>query len=143
MRQHIVPPGEGPAFDWSQDRIVIKAPLDLSDGRVTVAEDSLKPGFHLPAHRHRSMTEIFYILEGEVTFTFEDEILTATPGTTVSVPAGVSHDVACPLGGRLLTIFSPGGFERYLAELAGMSVDELNDPKVVGELGERYDIWPD
>lgn len=143
MRQHIVPPGQGPAYDWSQDRIVIKAPLELSDGRVTVAEDSLKPGFHLPAHRHRTMAEIFYILEGEVTFTFADEVATASPGTTVSVPAGVSHDVACPLGGRLLTIFSPGGFERYLAELAGMSVDELNDPKIVRELGERYDIWPD
>ena len=143
MRQHIVAPGHGPAYDWSQDHMVIKAPLDLSEGRVTVAEDTLKPGFHLPAHRHRSMTEIFYVLEGSVTFTFEDEVATATPGTTVSVPAGVSHDVACPLGGRLLTIFTPGGFERYLAELATLSPAELDDPGTVRELGERYDIWPD
>jgi quercetin dioxygenase-like cupin family protein len=143
MHQHIVPPGHGPAYDWSQDLMAIKAPLDLSDGRVTVAEDTLKPGFHLPPHRHRSMAEIFYILEGEVTFTFVDEVATATPGTTVTVPAGVSHDVACPLGGRLLTIFTPGGFERYLAELAALSPAQLNDAATVRELGERYDIWPD
>lgn len=143
MRPHIVQPGRGPAYDWSQDRIVIKAPLDLSDGRVTVAEDTLKPGFHLPPHRHRSMVEIFYILEGDVTFTFEDEVRTATPGTAVTVPAGVSHDVACPLGGRLLTIFTPGGFEHYLAELAALSPAQLNDADTVRGLGERYDIWPD
>jgi hypothetical protein len=29
--------------------------------------------------------------------------------------------VTCPGGGRLVTIFTPGGFERYLAELATLT----------------------
>ena len=141
MKQHVVRAGEGPEYDWSQDRISVKSPMELTDGRVSVVVDTLKPGFHLPAHWHRSMVEIFYILEGEVTFAFEDEATVATPGTTVTVPANTRHELTCPDGGRLVTIFTPGGFERYLAELAALTPAQLDDADVVRELGERYDIW--
>ena len=141
MKHHVVAAGRGPDYDWSQDHISVKTPMELTDGRVSVVEDVLKPGFHLPAHRHRSMVEIFYILDGDVTFAFEDETLIATPGTTVTVPANTRHEVTCPEGGRLVTIFTPGGFERYLAELADLNREQLDDAEFVRELGERYDIW--
>ena len=141
MKHHVVAAGRGPDYDWSQDHISVKTPMELTDGRVSVVEDVLKPGFHLPAHRHRSMVEIFYILDGDVTFAFEDETLIATPGTTVTVPANTRHEVTCPEGGRLVTIFTPGGFERYLAELAALNREQLDDADFVRELGERYDIW--
>jgi quercetin dioxygenase-like cupin family protein len=143
MSHHVVAPGEGLDYDWSQDHISVKAPMELTDGRVSVVEDTLKPGFHLPAHRHRSMVEIFYILDGEVTFAFEDETVIATPGTTLTVPSNSSHEVTCSGGGRLVTIFTPGGFDHYLAELAALSTEQLEDPVAIRELGERYDIWPD
>ena len=139
----VVTPGGGPDYDWSQDHISVKTPMELTDGRASVVEDILKPGFHLPAHRHRSMAEIFYILDGEVSFAFEDETVAATPGTTVTVPAGSRHEVTCAQGGRLITIFTPGGFERYLAELAAMTPAQLNDADRTRELAERYDIWPE
>lgn len=141
MKHHVVAAGRGPDYDWSQDHISVKTPMELTDGRVSVVEDVLKPGFHLPAHRHRSMVEIFYILDGDVTFAFEDETVIATPGTTVTVPANTRHEVTCPDGGRLVTIFTPGGFERYLAELADLNREQLDDAEFVRELGERYDIW--
>ena len=141
MKQHVVAAGHGPDYEWSQDHISVKTPMELTDGRVSVVEDTLKPGFHLPAHRHRSTAEIFYILDGEVTFAFEDATVTATPGTTVTVPPNVRHEVTCPGGGRLVTIFTPGGFDRYLAELATLSPAQLDDGDVLRELGERYDIW--
>jgi len=143
MKQHVVPPGQGPDYDWSQDHISVKTPVALTDGRVSVVEDVMKPGFHLPAHRHRSMAEIFYILAGEVTFAFEDETVIATPGTTLTVPANTQHEVTCIGGGRLLTIFTPGGFDRYLAELAALTPAELDDADCIRELGQRYDIWPE
>ncbi len=142
MKQHIVEPGQGTDYDWSQDHISVKTPADLTAGRVTVVEDVLKPGFHLPAHRHRSMVEIFFIIDGEVSFAFEDETVIAAAGSTVTIPAGTRHEVTCPGGARLVTIFTPGGFDRYLAELAGLSPAELADADCVRELGERYDIWP-
>ena len=141
MKQHVVPLGQGPDYDWSQDHISVKTPVDLTDGRVSVVEDVLKPGFHLPAHRHRSMAEIFYVLDGDVTFAFEDETVIATPGTTLTVPANTRHEVTCAGGGRMLTIFTPGGFDRYLAELAALTPEELDDADRIRELGQRYDIW--
>lgn len=143
MKQHIVEPGQGTDYDWSQDHISVKTPAALTDGRVTVVEDVLKPGFHLPAHRHHLMVEIFYVIEGDVSFVFEDETVIATPGSSVTVLANTRHEVTCPGGARLVTIFTPGGFDRYLAELAALSTAELDDADRVRELGERYDIWPD
>ena len=141
MEPHILEPGQGDEFDWSQDHISVKTPAAMTDGRVTVVEDTLKPGFHLPAHRHRSMAEIFYILEGEVSFVFEDRSVVAPAGATITVPADTRHEVTSLAGARLVTIFTPGGFDRYLAELAALSPSA--DADSVRELGERYDIWPE
>lgn len=139
-RHSILLPGEGPSYDWEQDHVVVKTPLELTDGRVTVVEDTLKPGFHLAPHYHRSMVEIFFILDGEMTFTFDHETITASPGMTVNVPTGVWHEAEAPNGARLLTVFTPGGFDRYLANLVALG-DKIGDPDVVKELGERHDIW--
>ena len=141
MKQRMVPAGGGDDFDWSQDHVFVKAPLEVSGGRVTLVEDTLKPGFVLARHHHRSMVEIFYILDGSVTFTYDDEQVRATAGATVIVPPGVWHHVACPDGGRLLTLFAPGGFDHYLSELAGLTPEQFADSSAMDRLGEKYDIW--
>ncbi len=143
MRHQVVGPEEGPDYDWSQDHVTVKTLDAVTHGRVTVVEDTLKPGFHLPRHYHRSMVEIFYILDGEVTFAFDDAVVVATPGTTLNFLPGVRHEVTCEAGGRLLTVFTPGGFDRYLAELAGLGEAQLADADFMVALGNRYDIWPD
>ena len=45
MKQRIIPAGEGDDFDWAQDHVFVKAPLEVSHGRVTLVEDTLKQGF--------------------------------------------------------------------------------------------------
>ena len=39
------------------------------------------------------MIEVFYVLDGEVEFTFDDESVIALPGTTLNVPPNVWHEV--------------------------------------------------
>ncbi len=141
MKHSIVPAGAGIDYDWANDHVLVKVPLEVSEGRVTLVEDTLKPGFDLARHHHRSMVEIFFILDGVVTFEFDDETTNATVGSTVIVPQDIWHHVTCPNGGRLLTVFTPGGFDHYLAELAARGADELADSATVDRLGERYDIW--
>jgi len=141
MRQSTVKAGDGLNYDWANDHVFIKTPLELTNGRVTVVEDILKPGFHLARHQHRSMVEIFIVLEGEVTFIFDDETVTASTGDTVTVPAGIWHGAQSEAGARMITVFTPGGFDHYLAELAGMDEAQLADPGVMTSLGEKYDIW--
>ena len=140
-KQLIVMPGEGKIYNWSQDRMSIKSTLDLSDGRVTLAEDQLKPGFLLARHHHRKMIEIFYILEGEVKFAFDDEVVVCPPGTTINVPPNVHHEVTSAAGARMLTILSPGGFDTYLEELSVLTESQYADGAFMRALDERFDIF--
>ncbi len=141
MKQHIVAAGQGENYDWTNDHIYIKTSQALMAGRVTVVEDTLKAGFHLPRHYHKAMIEIFYILEGEIVFKFDDETIFATPGMTINIPTNTWHDVSCEQGGKLLTIFSPGGFDLYLQALAGMSQEQYADEHMMISLAEQYDTW--
>jgi quercetin dioxygenase-like cupin family protein len=140
-KQEIVLPGQGKSYDWSKDHVFVKSVWSLSDGRVTLVEDLLKPGFFLGRHHHKKMIEIFYILEGAVEFAFDDETITATPGTTLNVPPEVWHEVKSPHGARLLTIFSPGGFDRYLEELVALTEGQYADAAFMKRLSEQYDIF--
>ena len=87
------------------------------------------------------MVEVFYVLGGEVTFAFDDETVRATEGVTVNVPPNVWHEVLCERAARLITIFTPGGFDHYLAELATMTDAQFGDEALITTLGEKYDIW--
>jgi quercetin dioxygenase-like cupin family protein len=141
LRQQVVEAGGGREYDWANDHMYVKTESAYACGQVTLVEDTLKPGFHLVRHYHSTMTEIFYILEGEVRFTFDDEQIVAVPGTTITVPPNVSHEVLSDEGARLLTVFSPGGFDRYLEELAALTPEQKADAELMQALAERYDTW--
>ena len=141
MKQEIVLSGQGKSYDWAKDHVFVKSTLDLSDGRLTLVEDRLKPGFFLARHHHKKMIEIFYVLEGLVEFAFDDETIAATPGTTLNVPPNVWHEVRSPRGAKLLTIFSPGGFDDYLEELVALTEGQYADAAFMKQLSERYDIF--
>jgi mannose-6-phosphate isomerase-like protein (cupin superfamily) len=141
MKQRIILPGQGTSYDWSRDHVLVKSTLDLSGGRLTLVEDRLKAGFFLARHHHKKMIEIFYVLEGVVEFAFDDETVAATPGTTVNVPPDLWHEVRSPDGAKLLTIFSPGGFDRYLEELVALTEGQYADAAFMRDLSERYDIF--
>ncbi len=141
MKQQIILPGQGKSYDWSKDHVVVKSALGLSGGRLTLVEDRLKPGFFLARHHHKKMIEIFYVLEGAVEFAFDDESFTATPGNTLNVPPDVWHEVKSVEGAKLLTIFSPGGFDTYLEELVALTEGQYGDAAFMRALSERYDIF--
>ena len=52
------------------------------------------------------------------------------------------HEVTCPDGARLLTIFTPGGFDQYLAELAALSPAERDDADRIRVLGRDTTSGP-
>jgi quercetin dioxygenase-like cupin family protein len=141
MKQVIIPAGQGNSYAWLQDHILVKTPHFLSDGRMTVVEDTLKPGFHLVRHHHKTMVEVFLILDGEVEFKFDDETVLATPGMTLNIPPDTWHEVLCSHGGRLITIFSPGGFDQYLAEMKTLTNDQFANESFMTALAEKYDTW--
>ncbi len=127
MKHQVILPGEGTDYDWTNDHIYVKTVGAFSDGRVSFVEDTLKPGFHLARHYHKKMTEVFYVLEGEMTVIFGDETVVAKAGTTINVPPNVWHEAKSENGAKMLSLFSPSGFEDYLAEMATMTDEQFAD----------------
>ena len=84
--------------------------------RFTFGIIEIAPGRELEAHVHADEDDAFYILEGEMTFTFGDEQVAAPPGTFVLVPPGVEHgfrnDSDAPV--RMLNLHAPAGFDRRI-----------------------------
>ncbi len=140
-KQQIIESGGGQSYDWANDHICVKSTCNHTDGRLTMVEDTLKPGFHLARHYHKKMTEIFYLLEGHVTFKFESDTVVASDGMTINIPPNVTHEVISEQGARLITVFSPGGFEKYLETMAGMSELQFKDSALMQSLAEEYDTW--
>ena len=76
--KEIIRNGEGENYNYSQDHCFVKLSSRNTNGELSFVEDKLKPGFFLARHHHKIMTEVFYILEGEVELIFDDEsIITA------------------------------------------------------------------
>ena len=70
-----------------------------------------------PIHAHADEDDSFYILEGELTFTVEDEDVVAGSGTFVLVPPGLQHTFKNETDElvRMVNIHAPAGFDLRLA----------------------------
>lgn len=139
--KEIVKNGEGENYNYSQDHCFIKLSSRHTNGELNFVEDTLKPGFHLARHHHKIMLEVFYILEGEVEFTFDDEVTLAKAGDTVTVPPNVWHAASCKEGGKMLTIFQNGRFDQYLERLSQMSESDFENQELMKAISAEYDIY--
>ena len=122
---------EGPTGEWANG-VIVRAPgagrhyacgpmqsVFLADGEETgdryavsiwwVSPHQSGPGPHM----HAANEELFYVIEGTVTFRVGDRHVHAAPGTFVRVPAGVTHDFENRTSERagVLNVLIPGGFE--------------------------------
>jgi mannose-6-phosphate isomerase-like protein (cupin superfamily) len=97
----------------------------LADGkesgdRYSVSLWWVSPGKPGPgAHSHDANEELFYVIEGTMTFLVGDQLIDAAPGTFIRVPAGVLHDFQnrTPRRAGVLNVFIPGGFEVHMPEI--------------------------
>ncbi len=139
--KEIVRNGEGENYNYSQDHCFIKLSSNYTNGDLCFVEDKIKPGFYLPRHHHKVMTEVFYILEGEMELIFDDETLICKPGDTITVPPNVWHAAKCQKGGKMLTIFKNGQFDQYLERLSQLSDIDFSDKKLMTSIAAEYDIY--
>ena len=84
--------GEGENYDYAQDHCFIKLSSRDTNGELCIVEDTLKSGFHLNRHHHKKMTEVFYVLDGELELIFDAETIVVKQGDTVTVPPNVWHE---------------------------------------------------
>jgi len=137
----LVKKGEGKNYNYSQDHCFVKLSSRQTNGELCLIEDTLKPGFHLTRHHHKIMTEVFYMLEGELELIFDDETIILKEGDTITVPANVWHEAKCKDGGKMLSVFKNGEFDIFLEELSKMNEDDFSNAKLMTSFSAKFDIY--
>ena len=133
--------GEGENYNYSQDHCFIKLSSRDTNGELCIIEDTLKPGFHLNRHHHKVMTDVFYILEGEMELIFDKETIVLREGDTITVPPNVWHEAKCENGGKMLTIFKNGEFDIFLEQLSTMTADDFSNEELMRSFSAKFDIY--
>jgi quercetin dioxygenase-like cupin family protein len=139
----VLPPDAGKTLLLRGTRVEYKMAGSRLSGGPTVLEFIAAPGFSTGAHIHRTIEELFYVVEGEFELRVGDETYRARAGTFASVPPSVAHGFGNPgtTPARLLLTISPAGVhERYFEELAAiLAKDGPPDAAAIAELRQRYD----
>jgi mannose-6-phosphate isomerase-like protein (cupin superfamily) len=101
-------------------RVNVLARSEQTGGRIAVMDNHVGAGFAGPRLHHHDFDELFWILEGELTFQLGDELLTRRAGELAFAPRGVHHTFANrgDAAARTLIVCTPAGFERYFARIA-------------------------
>ena len=111
--------GEGQRHEARGSVMHFKATAQTTGGRLSLMERMLPPGGRMPpAHVHIDCDELFYILEGQISFLLDGSKLVRGPDSSILVPGGTAHTFgnrfASPA--RLLVLHSPA-MDAYFAEL--------------------------
>lgn len=143
-----VPSGHGPFARGGNGKVTtFKVTGAATGGRFGLFEHYMPAGSGgASPHYHKEMIESFYVLEGEVHFTIEDEVKVATQGDVLYVPQNVPHGfkVSEHSPARILMMFCPAfDREKYFEALEELSADgRPPDQDALLLLMNRFDQYP-
>jgi mannose-6-phosphate isomerase-like protein (cupin superfamily) len=123
---------EGQAFWFLNTLTINKVGAAETEGRLSIVDHRVPPGFAPPPHIHQASDETFLVLDGEVEGFCGDRTWQAGPGSLVFLPSGIPHgfQVSQTGPGRLIVIVAPGGFDQFVA-VAGEPAADLRLPDPV------------
>ena len=109
---------------------------DQSNDVVGMVELTVPPEWDGPPLHHHDFDETFYVLDGELTFQFGDELRAAGPGELVFAPRGAIHTLAnlTKRPARYVLVCTPGEFTRYF--------EQLNTPGTSGATTAANNSYP-
>jgi quercetin dioxygenase-like cupin family protein len=120
LRPLIVPPDAGTPLDAFGDHVVVKLDTEQTGGVLFASVSTVEPGSGPPLHRHGREHEVFYVLEGTMSFFADGAWTDAGPGTFAFLPRGQAHtfqnrgDATV----KMLILTLPSGFEKFFAGCA-------------------------
>lgn len=136
---------EQPSFWLLRD--CLKPLLDGShtNGQISMAVNRIHPGDGPPPHLHRNEDEGFYILEGEVTFLFRDQLIVAKPGDFVWAPRNIIHCFKCTSAtpAKFVLLVTPTKFMDFARTLAKPAPDFMQPPVLTeADIGQLMSVTP-
>ena len=101
---------EGQAFWFLNTLTINKVGATDTEGRLSIVDHRVPPGFAPPPHVHQASDEAFLVLDGEVEGFCGDRAWQAGPGSLVFLPSGIPHGFqVSPTGpGRLIVMLHVG-----------------------------------
>jgi mannose-6-phosphate isomerase-like protein (cupin superfamily) len=123
MKQNRIPiflaPGQGRSYSMGSISAVFKADGEESAGNYSISEWWLEPYSKGPgAHSHEE-DDIFFVIEGTMSFLVGDEWKEAPKGSFVLAPGGITHDFENRGAVRagVLNFSVPGNFEQHMPQI--------------------------
>ena len=116
----VLAPGAGRAYEMGPLRAVFKADGSETRRRYSISEWWLEPHTRGPgAHQHEE-DDVFFVLEGTMSFFVGGAWLDAPKGSFVVAPGGSPHDFENRTAKRagMLNVSVPGDFEPQMAGIA-------------------------
>jgi Cupin domain len=100
------------------------------------------PGGGAPPQSHLREAETFQVLEGKYEFTVDGKTIHAKPGTTLFAPRGgtPSYRYTGQTAGKLMVVFTPGGFAGFFEEIGALSPQQQQDIPRVMEIAKKYGL---
>lgn len=137
--------GQGERVAVGSSAVLLKGTSDGTDGFLFLAETTIEPGFPgPPPHVHRTLHDLFYVLEGTLILRVDDDWIEAAPGSFACFPPGSVHTFSNADGDgpvRFLNVNTPAGWERYMRDLGAAYADgRPPTPDEIGRIASRYDL---
>jgi quercetin dioxygenase-like cupin family protein len=116
--------GSARVFSVVGDRYHFQVLGEETNGAFAMFEAFVPPQHGPPPHVHHREDEVFYVIEGEFTFTIAGQPVLATAGQTIYAKRDTPHTFKNSGGqaGRLIIIVTPAGLERFFLEV-GIPLD--------------------
>ncbi len=112
----VLPAGEGRAYPMGRLSAVFKADGEETAGLYSISEWWLDPHTKGPGAHSHPEDDVFYVLEGTISFLVGESEIDVAKGGFVLAPGGVFHDFENRSDRRagFLNISAPGNFEESM-----------------------------
>jgi mannose-6-phosphate isomerase-like protein (cupin superfamily) len=124
-----LPPGAGRPYPMGRISAVFKADGDETQGAYSISEWRLEPHTQGPGPHSHPEDDVFYVIEGTMSFLIGDRWIDAPKGSFVLASAGVTHDFEnrSSSAAAVLNFSIPGEFEKGMPAIVEWFAE--NPPK--------------
>lgn len=112
----VLQPGEGRIYEMGSIKAVFKADNEETGEKYSVSEWWLEAKSKGPEINSHDEDDLFYVLEGTMSFFINDEWIDASKGSFILAPGGMKHDFENRSDEKagMLNFSVPGSFEKSM-----------------------------
>lgn len=115
----ILPANSGRSYNMGRIFASFKADGAETAGQYSISEWWLEAYTQGPGAHSHDEDDVFYVLEGTMSFLIGENWIDATRGSFVLVPGGTTHDFENrgPVRAGVLNFSAPGNFEQHMPQI--------------------------